>query len=194
MRSTSASGWRTGALLVRRFLADYARNPVNLLMLVLVPAAFVAGAAGSLAQLSRLIGGTAAPGAVQPNPRLAGNRPDLAPDPDRPAQVLAGLLTNALRYTSPGGQVTVSTQPAGRDVQITVTDTGEGIGAEHLPHIFERFNRADTSRDRAHGGSGIGLTIARALLTAHGGTLTAASNGPGDGAQFTLTLPAPASS
>jgi signal transduction histidine kinase len=131
---------------------------------------------------------------VQLGTRLPGHLPDLAADPDRLAQVLAGLLANALRYTPPGGQVTVSAQPAGPDVQITVTDTGQGIAAEHLPHIFERFYRADTARDRAHGGSGIGLTIARALITAHGGTLTAASNGPGAGAEFTLTLPGTASS
>jgi signal transduction histidine kinase len=121
--------------------------------------------------------------------QLTPQHPSLTADPDRLAQVLAGLLSNALRHTPPGGQVTVSTQTAGPDVTITVTDTGDGIAAEHLPHIFERFYRADTARDRAHGGSGIGLTIARALITAHGGTLTAASGGPGTGAQFTITLP-----
>jgi hypothetical protein len=78
--------------------------------------------------------------------------------------------------------------PAGPGV-ITVADTGDGIAADHLPHIFERFYRADTARDRAHGGSGIGLTIARALIAAHGSTLTAASGGAGTGAQFTITLP-----
>lgn len=72
---------------------------------------------------------------------------------------------------------------------ITVADTGDGIAADHLPHIFERFYRADTARDRAYGGSGIGLTIARALIAAHGSTLTAASGGAGTGAQFTITLP-----
>ena len=121
--------------------------------------------------------------------RLTPQQPSLTADPDRLAQVLAGLLSNALRHTPPGGQVTVGTQTAGPDVTITVTDTGEGIAAEHLPHIFERFYRADAARGRARGGSGIGLTIARALITAHGGTLTAASGGPGAGAQFTITLP-----
>jgi signal transduction histidine kinase len=113
----------------------------------------------------------------------------LLADPDRLSQVLAGLLSNALRHTPPGGQVTVSTKAAGPGAEITISDTGEGIAAEHLPHIFERFYRADTARDRAHGGSGIGLTIARALITAHGGTLTAASDGPGTGTRFTITLP-----
>jgi signal transduction histidine kinase len=121
--------------------------------------------------------------------RLADQPPDLTADPDRLAQVLAGLLSNALRHTPPGGLVTISTQTAGPSVTISVTDTGEGIPAGLLPHIFERFYRADAARDRAHGGSGIGLTIARALITAHGGTLTAESGGPGAGARFTVTLP-----
>ncbi|HEU5155586.1 MAG TPA: ATP-binding protein [Streptosporangiaceae bacterium] len=136
--------------------------------------------------------------------RLAGNPPSLMADPERIAQVLAGLLTNALRHTPAGGHVTVATEPAdaadtvgggggggGADaaVRIVVTDTGEGIAPQHLPHVFERFYRADTARDRAHGGSGIGLTIARAVVAAHGGTLTAASDGPGTGAKFTMTLP-----
>jgi signal transduction histidine kinase len=122
--------------------------------------------------------------------RLAGHLPVLTADPDRLSQVLDGLLSNALRHTQPGGQVLVTAEPAGQNLRITVTDTGEGITAEHLPHIFERFYRADPARDRAHGGSGIGLTIARALVAAHGGTLTAASGGPGAGARFTVTLPA----
>jgi signal transduction histidine kinase len=126
---------------------------------------------------------------VKLSTRLARNLPELTADPERLAQVLAGLLSNALRHTTPGGNVTVTTQLAGPAVEITITDSGDGIAAEHLPHIFERFYRADTARDRAHGGSGIGLTIAKALITAHGGTLTAASGGPGTGAQFTIMLP-----
>jgi signal transduction histidine kinase len=126
--------------------------------------------------------------------RLAPGLPSLLADPDRLGQVLAGVLSNALRHTPPGGQVTTSTGKTGPDVEITISDTGEGIAAEHLPHIFERFYRADAARDRAHGGSGIGLTIARALITAHGGTLTAASDGPGTGTRFTITLPGSANS
>jgi signal transduction histidine kinase len=128
---------------------------------------------------------------VKLSTRLAPQLPSLSADPDRLDQVLAGLLSNALRHTPPGGQVTIGTEPAGSGITITVTDTGDGIPAEHLPHIFERFYRADTARDRAHGGSGIGLTIARALITAHGGSLTAASGGRGTGARFTITLPVP---
>jgi signal transduction histidine kinase len=120
---------------------------------------------------------------------LAPVLPDVAADPERLAQVLAGLLSNALRHTPPGGTVTVATEAARQSLRIVIADTGEGITPEHLPHIFERFYRVDTARDRARGGSGIGLTIAGALITAHGGTLTAASDGPGCGAQFTITLP-----
>jgi two-component system sensor histidine kinase BaeS len=110
-------------------------------------------------------------------------------DPARLAQVLANLLDNALRHTPPGGHVTVTTGSDNDNVHITVTDTGDGITAEHLPHLFERFYRADTARDRGHGGSGIGLAIARAIVTDHGGHLTADSHGPGTGATFTVTLP-----
>jgi signal transduction histidine kinase len=115
---------------------------------------------------------------------------EVAADRERVAQVLAELLSNALRHTPPGGEVTVLARSSGPAVQITVTDTGEGLAGEHLPHIFERFYRADPARDRAHGGSGIGLAIARALIMAHGGTITASSGGQGHGAQFSITLPA----
>jgi K+-sensing histidine kinase KdpD len=101
--------------------------------------------------------------------RLADDLPELTADPERLTQVVDGLLSNALRHTPAGGQVTVTTRAAWPHVQIAVADTGEGIAAEHLPHIFERFYGADPARDRAHGGSGIGLTIAHALITAQGG-------------------------
>jgi signal transduction histidine kinase len=122
---------------------------------------------------------------------VVGVLPDVSADPDRIGQVLAGLLANALRHTPPGGSVRAAAiaARAGKDVQITVTDTGEGIAPQHLPHVFERFYRADTARDTAHGGSGIGLTIARALVNAHGGIITAASDGPGAGSCFTISLP-----
>ncbi|ADG76408.1 integral membrane sensor signal transduction histidine kinase [Cellulomonas flavigena DSM 20109] len=115
--------------------------------------------------------------------------PEVLVDRLRLAQVLDNLVTNALRHTPPGGTVTVGAASAGRDVTLTVRDTGEGIAAEDLPHVFERFYRADTARDRAHGGSGIGLAICLALVHAHGGTLSAASPGPGAGSTFTVTLP-----
>ncbi|MGV9713740.1 sensor histidine kinase [Gordonia sp. NPDC003424] len=111
-------------------------------------------------------------------------------DPDRIGQVLGNLLDNALRHTPAGGIVTVAST-CGSDgwAEISVTDTGEGVPPEHLAHLFDRFYRADTARGRREGGSGIGLTIARTLVEAHGGTLTAYSAGPGAGARFTMKLP-----
>ena len=110
-------------------------------------------------------------------------------DPQRMAQVLGNLLDNALRHTPPGGTVQLIVgQPNGRWVELGVRDTGEGIDPAHLPHVFERFYRADPARAR-RGGSGIGLTISRALVEAHGGRLSASSEGPGAGATFTVRLP-----
>lgn len=111
-------------------------------------------------------------------------------DPDRLGQVLGNLLDNALRYTPEGGTVTVTSTVLDNRVEITVSDTGEGIAPEHLDHLFDRFYRADTARDRHHGGSGIGLTITRALVEAHHGRIYAHSDGPGHGARFTIELPA----
>lgn len=116
--------------------------------------------------------------------------PALWADPLRLAQVLGNLLDNALRHTPPGELVDVSATAAGAAVIIRVTDNGDGIAAEHLPHVFERFYRADIARDRQHGGAGIGLAIAKALTEAHGGRITAASRGPELGSTFTITLPA----
>ena len=111
-------------------------------------------------------------------------------DPDRLGQVLAHLLDNALRHTPPAGVVTIGSRDVGPGAEITVSDTGAGIAAEHLPHVFDRFYRADTARDRTSGGSGIGLAIARSLVEAHGGTITVASPGHDRGATFTVRLPA----
>ena len=114
----------------------------------------------------------------------------VAVDRQRLGQVLGNLLSNALRHTPPGGTVTISAGGQGpEDVAIRVTDTGEGISREQLPHVFERFYRGDTARDRDHGGSGIGLTISKALVEAHEGALTAYSPGPGHGTVFIATLP-----
>jgi signal transduction histidine kinase len=110
-------------------------------------------------------------------------------DRDRLVQVLTNLLTNALRHTPPGGRVTVNATAAAGGTTLTVTDTGDGLTAEQLSHVFERFYRADAARSRDRSGSGIGLTISKAIVEAHGGRLTAASDGPGRGATFTVTLP-----
>lgn len=116
--------------------------------------------------------------------------PDIDGDPDRLGQVLGNLLDNALRLTPAGGRVALRAVPAGDGVSIEVSDTGVGIASEHLDHVFERFYRVDTARDRAHGGSGIGLAISRALVHAHGGRIGAQSAGPGLGATFQVWLPA----
>jgi signal transduction histidine kinase len=123
------------------------------------------------------------------------HRPSATParvraDPDRLREILDNLLSNALRHTPATGTVTVRVSVDRGLVAVEVSDTGEGVRAEHLPHLFDRFYRADPARTRATGGSGIGLTIARALARGHGGELRASSDGPGRGATFTLTLPA----
>lgn len=117
--------------------------------------------------------------------------PAVLVDTERMAQVLGNLLDNALRHTPAGGTVTLGTGlPDPRWVEITVADTGEGIDPEALGHVFDRFYRADVARSRDRGGSGIGLTISRALVEAHGGGISARSPGPGAGATFTVRLPA----
>jgi len=112
----------------------------------------------------------------------------VAGDPDRLRQVLVNLVDNALRYTPPGGRVTVTAAVAGGTAVLIVRDTGVGIAPDHLPHVFDRFYRCDASRSRATGGSGLGLAIVRQLVAAHGGTVTAASE-PGRGSTFTIHLP-----
>ncbi len=115
--------------------------------------------------------------------------PSVQVDAARMTQVMLNLLGNALQYTPSGGQVAVSAWTNANKVIITVQDTGIGISAEHLRHIFERFYRVDKSRSRAGGGSGIGLTISKHLVEMHGGRLIAASPGPNQGSSFTVTLP-----
>jgi signal transduction histidine kinase len=122
--------------------------------------------------------------------RVGAERADVDADPERMAQVLGNLLDNALRHTPPGGQVTVAADGDHTGIRFTVSDTGEGIPAEHLPHVFERFYRVDAARDRGRGGSGIGLAIVRAIVSEHGGQVTADSAGSGAGATFTVSLPA----
>nr|WP_255316796.1 ATP-binding protein [Nesterenkonia sp. Act20] len=110
-------------------------------------------------------------------------------DADRIGQVLTNLLDNALQHTDPGDTVTLSAVADDTSVNLQVRDSGHGIAAEHLPHVFERFYRVDTARDRSHGGSGIGLAIVRSIVTAHAGSVSGHSEGPGRGAVFSVELP-----
>ena len=106
-------------------------------------------------------------------------------DADRVEQTLQNLAANALRHTPDGGQISLTAERAGNDVVLTVRDNGTGISADHLPHIFDRFYKADASRKSA-GGSGLGLSIVKAIIERHGGTVAARNDG---GAVFELRLP-----
>ncbi|MGV9302209.1 sensor histidine kinase [Nonomuraea sp. NPDC003727] len=114
--------------------------------------------------------------------------PSLTADPVRLRQAIGNLVTNSLRYTPRGGHITLGARQDGDQVVVEVTDTGIGIRAEYLPHVFDRFWRAEKSRNRQTGGSGLGLAIVRNLAEAHGGTATVASV-PGVRTTFTLRLP-----
>jgi signal transduction histidine kinase len=119
----------------------------------------------------------------------AGSRVEVRGDADRLAQVLDNLLDNALRYTAPGTTVRVAIQSEADELTCRVTDAGPGIPAASLPFIFERFYRADASRNRQSGGAGLGLAIVRALVTAHGGRVEAESvEGRGTTISFRLPL------
>jgi len=123
------------------------------------------------------------------------NLPPAYADPQRLRQILLNLLSNALRHTPAGGEVSMRSSGASRRsgaddwLLVAVTDTGPGIPAEDLPHVFDRFYRGDKSRSRQTGGMGLGLTIARQLVEAHGGRIWAESGGPGQGSTFSFTLP-----
>ncbi|WP_335100170.1 hybrid sensor histidine kinase/response regulator [Nostoc sp.] len=110
-------------------------------------------------------------------------------DANRLQQVVWNLLSNAVKFTPKGGRVDVQLQRIQSYVQIRVSDTGEGIAAEFLSHVFERFRQADSSKTRSHGGLGLGLAIVRHLVELHGGTVSAESPGIGQGATFIVNLP-----
>jgi histidine kinase len=123
---------------------------------------------------------------------LPADLPPVLADQDRIIQVLTNLVGNAMQYTPKEGQVTIQANRHEDEIHISVIDTGIGIPAEHIPHLFTRFYRVDKSRSRqAGGGSGIGLTIARHLVEAQGGRIWAESDGEGYGSTFTFTLPIP---
>jgi signal transduction histidine kinase len=109
-------------------------------------------------------------------------------DPDALRQILTNLFDNGLRHTPAAGRITVRAARAGAAVTLSVTDTGSGIAAEHLPRIFERFYRADPGRARADGGTGLGLAIVKHLTEAHGGRVEAEST-LGQGTTIRITLP-----
>ncbi len=111
-------------------------------------------------------------------------------DPVRMCQVLANLLNNAGKYTPAGGKIFVVIEQQGERAVVRVRDTGIGIAADYLPHVFEMFSQATPALERPEGGLGIGLALARALVQMHGGSIVAASGGPGAGSEFTVSLPA----
>jgi signal transduction histidine kinase/CHASE1-domain containing sensor protein/CheY-like chemotaxis protein len=113
----------------------------------------------------------------------------VAGDANRLQQVIWNLLSNAVKFTNNGGRVLVKVSQANAAVEISVTDTGQGIAREFLPYVFDRFSQADSTTTRHHGGLGLGLAIARHLVEIHGGTIRAQSRGKGEGATFTITLP-----
>ena len=117
------------------------------------------------------------------------NLPTIAADPDQLTQILINLLGNALQYTTPGGQVTLSADHDKTQMIIAITDTGVGLASNDLTRIFERFYRVDKSRIRSSGGNGIGLTIAKHLVLAHNGRIWATSQGLRQGTTITFTLP-----
>lgn len=118
---------------------------------------------------------------------LAPGLPARQLDSDRLNQILYNLITNAIRYTHSGTSILLKTEPAGDRVRLTIADEGPGIAPEDLPHVFEQFYRGDKSRNRASGGSGIGLSLAKSFVEAQGGTITARNRKEG-GAEFVVEL------
>ncbi|APR80018.1 Chemotaxis protein methyltransferase CheR [Minicystis rosea] len=117
-------------------------------------------------------------------------RPAIMGDPDRMQQVVWNLLSNAVKFTPQGGHVTLVIRRDGDQAEIEVRDDGRGIEAELLPFVFDRFRQADASPTRRYGGLGLGLAIVKHLVELHGGAVRADSDGPGNGARFTVRLPA----
>ncbi len=111
-------------------------------------------------------------------------------DPDRLQQVVANLLSNAVKFTPASGRIAVSLRKVGAFTELCVRDTGQGMAAELLPHVFDRFRQGDSSSTRHAGGLGLGLALVREIVTLHGGSVSASSAGPGAGATFFIRFPA----
>jgi signal transduction histidine kinase/ActR/RegA family two-component response regulator len=111
-------------------------------------------------------------------------------DPDRLQQVVANLLSNAVKFTSSAGRITVGLRDSDGFTELTVSDTGQGIAPDLLPHVFDRFRQGDSSSTRHSGGLGLGLTLVREIVLLHGGSVSASSPGMGAGATFVVKLPA----
>ena len=134
--------------------------------------------------------------ARRPRPRTSASRPSSirrrrpsAADSGRLQQVVWNLLTNAIKFTPKGGQVQVVLQRVNSHIELSVSDTGIGIPASFLPHVFDRFSQSDSSTTRSFGGLGLGLAISKQLVELHGGTIRASSPGEGQGATFFVDLP-----
>ncbi len=120
---------------------------------------------------------------------VAADLPEVSGDPARLQQVVWNLLTNALKFSPPGKSVRLAARPSDGGVELIVEDEGAGIDASFLPHVFDRFRQEESSSSRRYGGLGVGLSIARAIVEAHGGTIEAASEGRNLGARFRVVLP-----
>lgn len=120
---------------------------------------------------------------------LLGTMPQVTVDAARMRQVIHNLLSNGLRHTPAHGQVVVQVEQVEDVLQIRVRDTGTGIASAQLPYVFDRFYRTDSARSRDRGGTGLGLAIVKAIVEAHGGRVTAVSNGANSGSQFNIFLP-----
>jgi signal transduction histidine kinase len=123
------------------------------------------------------------------NVAIAPHPGQVAGDPDRLRQVVWNLLSNAVKFTPGGGRIEVRLESVPSHVEVVVSDTGIGLGAAFIPHLFERFRQADGRLSREHGGLGLGLAISRYLVEMHGGTIVAESEGEGRGATFRVRLP-----
>jgi signal transduction histidine kinase len=110
-------------------------------------------------------------------------------DPRRIEQVIANFLSNALKFTPPGGRVAVSLKPSSEGVEFTVADNGHGLNPEDLPNLFQPFSRIGTLVQGKHSGTGLGLFICKGIVEAHGGRVGVESKGPGKGSTFSAWLP-----